>query len=104
MSVVKRLIEEYGEEAVEKAFKRLIESVNDDGLPTKWAKDELDEAIKLEITDGTNPEMFATRQEVAIMGKRVLKKCTENTPVNSSEQNLTVIYNGSEITISGKRS
>ena len=77
MSVIKRLIDEYGEEVVEKTFKRLIDSVNDDGLPTKWAEEELQEAVKLEITDGQRPEMYATRQETAIMVKRALKKSVE---------------------------
>ena len=78
MSVIKRLIEDYGEEAVDKAFRRLIDSVNDDGLPTKWAKEELQEAVELEITDGERPEMYATRQETAIMVKRALKTTHKN--------------------------
>ena len=77
MSVIKRLIDEYGEEAVEKTFKRMIESVNDDGLPADWAIEELEEAKKLGITDGARPEMYATRQETAIMVKRALKQTNE---------------------------
>ena len=78
MSVIKRLIEDYGEEAVDKAFRRLIDSVNDDGLPAGWAVEELTEAQDLGITDGTRPEMYATRQETAIMVKRALKPTQEN--------------------------
>lgn len=78
MAVIKRLIDEYGEEAVEKALKKMIESVNDDGLPAGWAKEELEEAKKLGITDGERPEMYATRQETAIMIKRAIKPTHEN--------------------------
>lgn len=67
------LIEKYGEEAVRKSFVKLIESVNDDGKESEWATKEFDEAKDMNITDGTNPEMFATRQEVAIMVKRAVK-------------------------------
>ena len=74
MSVIKRLIEDYGEEAVDKAFRRLVDSVNDDGLPSEWAEDELKEAIESGITDGKRPEMYATRQETAIMIKRAVQK------------------------------
>lgn len=58
------------EEQVKGAFAKLIRSANDDGEPSKWAKKELQEAVDLGITDGKNPEMFASRQEVAIMCKR----------------------------------
>lgn len=78
MSVIKRLIDEYGEEAVEKGLRKMIESANDDGLPAGWAIEELDEAQELGITDGTRPEMYATRQETAIMVKRALKPTHEN--------------------------
>ncbi len=78
MSVIKRLIDEYGEEAVEKGLRKIIESANDDGLPAGWAVEELTEAQDLGITDGTRPEMYATRQETAIMVKRALKTTQEN--------------------------
>lgn len=78
MSVIKRLIDEYGEEAVEKGLRKMIESVNDDGLPAGWAIEELQEAKDLGITDGTRPEMYATRQETAIMVKRAIKVTHEN--------------------------
>lgn len=43
-------------------------------LPTAaWAEAELEEAIDEQITDGTRPQAFATRQEVAIMVKRATK-------------------------------
>lgn len=38
-----------------------------------WAKDEIDEAVELKITDGTRPMDFATRQEVMLMAKRAVK-------------------------------
>lgn len=71
--MIQKLIDKYTEEVVEKALVKLIETVNDDGKEAKWATEEFEEAKKLEITDGTNPEMFATRQEVAIMVKRSMK-------------------------------
>ena len=71
-TMLNELIEEYGEENVKRALKKLIESVNDDGKESEWATEEFEEAKKLKITDGTNPEMFATRQEVAIMVKRAV--------------------------------
>lgn len=72
--MLEKLIEKYTEEVVEKALVKLIESVNDDGVASEWAKDELKEAIDNGITDGTRPKSFATRQEVAIMVNRVLNK------------------------------
>lgn len=66
------LIKEHGYDEVKKALEKLIKSINDDGKPSDWAKDELKEAVNLKITDGFNPEMFATRQEVAIMCKRTV--------------------------------
>lgn len=72
--MLEKLIEKYTEEVVEKALVKLIESVNDDGVASEWAKNELKEAIDNGITDGTRPKSFATRQEVAIMVNRVLNK------------------------------
>ena len=65
--IEEKLVKEYGAEAYEKALRKLLDSVNDDGLPSKWAEDELKKAKELGITDGTNPEMFTTRQETAAM-------------------------------------
>lgn len=59
--MLNKLINEFGSEAVENALIKLIKSANDDGLPADWAKKEFEEAKKLDITDGNNPEMFATR-------------------------------------------
>lgn len=41
--------------------------------PSDWAVTELDEAKAAAITDGTRPQAFATRQEVAIMLVRAIK-------------------------------
>lgn len=76
--MLNELVKEYGEENVKKAIRKLVESVNDDGKESEWATKEFEEAKKLGITDGTNPEMFATRQEVAIMVKRALKTACED--------------------------
>ena len=72
--MLKELSEKYGEENVRKALIKLIESVNDDGKPADWAKDEFKEAVELGITDGNRPEDLSTRQEVAIMVKRAVSK------------------------------
>lgn len=73
-SMLDKFVEKYTAEVVEKGLDILFSSVSDDGLPSEWAKKEFEEAKKLGITDGTNPEMLATREEVAIMVKRVVKK------------------------------
>lgn len=72
--MLKELSEKYGEENVRKALVKLIESVNDDGKPADWAKDELKVAVDMGITDGLNPELMCTRQEAAIMVKRAVSK------------------------------
>ena len=72
-----RLIDKYGEDNVEHALSRLIETYIDDGNPAPWARKEVEEAKELQLTDGTNPEMFTTRQEVMIMCLRAYKKSKE---------------------------
>ena len=67
-----KLIDKYTLEGVEKALEILVKSVNDDGKESEWATEEFAEAKKLKITDGSNPEMFATREQVAIMVKRAI--------------------------------
>ena len=57
----------------EEIFKRLSAYLADKPTPD-WATDELEEAKSLGITDGTAPEMFATRAQAAIMVKRAVKK------------------------------
>ena len=71
VEMLNKLTDKHGVDKVEKSLDKLISAVNDDGEPAKWAKEELQEAIDLGITDGINPEMYATRQEVAIMCKRL---------------------------------
>ena len=84
--MLQELCEKYGENKVKTALIKVIEAVNDDGEPAKWAKEELQEAVEMGITDGKNPEMYATRQEVAIMCKRIKKdKAVEN---STSENGL----------------
>ena len=76
-AMLERLIDKYTEPIVEKALEVLIKSVNDDGIESEWATKEFNEAKKLGITDGSKPEMFATRQEVAIIVKRAIKSTTQ---------------------------
>ena len=68
-----RLIEKYEEGKIERALIKLIDAVDSDEIPNDWAKKEMAEAIELGLTDGSNPKMFATRQEVEIMVKRGMK-------------------------------
>lgn len=72
--MLQRLIDKYTEPAVEKALEVLIRSVNDDGKESSWATAEFEDAKKLGITDGSNPEMFAKREETVIMIKRAIEK------------------------------
>jgi len=69
-----KLIEKFGADTVERTLVKMIETVNDDGKEADWATEEYKEAKELGITDGSNPEMYATRQEVAIMIKRAVKQ------------------------------
>lgn len=69
-----KYIEKYGAEVVDATLDRLFKTFNDDGKEAEWATEEFNEAKELGITDGSNPEMFATRQETAIMIKRAVSK------------------------------
>ena len=42
-------------------------------LASSWAKDEITDAVKNGITDGTKPQAYATRQEVMLMVNRSRK-------------------------------
>ena len=55
----------------EEIYKRLSEYLSQKPAP-EWAGEELEEAKSLGITDGTAPEMFATRAQAAIMVKRAV--------------------------------
>ena len=70
--MLNEFISKYGKEKVKEGLDILFKSVSDDGKPAEWAEKEFEEAKKNKITDGTKPEMFATRQEVAIMVKRAM--------------------------------
>lgn len=67
---MEELYNQYGKDTVDKALKRLIETFIDDANPSGWAEKEVKEAKDMGITDATNPQMFATRQEVMMMVKR----------------------------------
>lgn len=45
--------------------------------PSKWAEDELKKAIENGITDGSRPQGYATRQEVACMVNRNVEKVSK---------------------------
>lgn len=73
-----RLCDKYGEDVVEHALTRLIETYIDDGNPAPWAVKEVEEAKELGLTDASRPEMFTTRQEAMIMCLRTYKKFKED--------------------------
>lgn len=72
--MIQELIDKYTEKVVKNALEILIKSVNDDGKESSWATKEFEEAKKLGITDGSNPEAFTKREEAAIMVKRAVEK------------------------------
>ncbi len=72
--MLENLIDEYGYDVVEKALKNLIEAEKNKDVIPEWAKSEYDEAVRIGITDGTEPQMYATRCEAAIMIKRASEK------------------------------
>ena len=74
MEILKRLVNKYGEENVEHALDRLCATFVDDKEPASWAIAEIEKAKELGITDGTHPEMWATRQEVMMMCERTYEK------------------------------
>lgn len=78
MSVIKRLIDDYGEELVEEYFKAELEKMKNKNEVPSWAdektKAEYEEAKNLGITDGSRPQGNATRFETAIMIKRAVQK------------------------------
>ncbi|MCL2841920.1 MAG: N-acetylmuramoyl-L-alanine amidase [Oscillospiraceae bacterium] len=65
-----------GPEMTEAQVKAMIAQMLEDRLaghgttPSPWAQGELTEAVNAGITDGTRPQGYATRQEVAIMAHR----------------------------------
>lgn len=78
MSVIKRLIEDYGEEFVEEYFRTELEKKKNKNEVPSWADEktraEFEEAKSLGITDGSRPQDNATRFETAIMIKRTAQK------------------------------
>lgn len=72
--MLEELINKYGKEKVKNALDKMVQSLNSDNNPSNWAKEEYQEAIKLNITDGTRPKMYSTREETAIMIKRAFEQ------------------------------
>lgn len=58
---------------IEKKFE-LYEEQAKDMTPSAWAKEEWEEAIKLDITDGSYPKRYTTREETAAMIVRAIKE------------------------------
>ena len=55
--------------------KRIADKLNGIGTkPSEWAEAELAEAVTLGITDGSRPVGYATREEVAVMVLRAIKR------------------------------
>jgi N-acetylmuramoyl-L-alanine amidase CwlA len=74
---LKAMVEpESEEDMTEQEVRKIVQDVLN-GSDTKaddWAKTELDEAVKLGITDGQRPRGYATREEAAIMVYRAIKR------------------------------
>ena len=75
VSMTKAEVEELIAQAKAQARREAIEDVKvlllgQDTKPSDWAKAELDQAVADGITDGTRPQGYATRQEVAMMVMR----------------------------------
>ena len=77
VELINRLVDRYGEDNIERALNRLIETYIDDGQPAPWAVSEVEEAKELGLTDASRPEMYTTRQETMIMCLRTYKKMKE---------------------------
>lgn len=60
------------EKLIDERIKIALEGTNT--KPSDWAKEELAEAVKAGITDGTRPGGYATREQVAAMVLRATKK------------------------------
>ena len=64
----------FGKELEKLIDERVKAILNGEGTkPSKWAEKEIEEAMALGITDGTNPKGYATRQETAAMVLRAHK-------------------------------
>lgn len=79
---LKRMVEPESEEIdmTEKEMIALIDKrieaklIGADTKPSEWATAELAEAVTLGITDGSRPVGYATREEVAVMVLRAIKR------------------------------
>ncbi|MEJ8785024.1 glucosaminidase domain-containing protein [Peptoniphilus sp. HCN-40583] len=67
-----QLIERLGLQQYDKGVEKYV--TRDIQTPSNWAKDELEEAKKLGITDGSNPGANTTREETSAMVLRAYKK------------------------------
>lgn len=87
VEMLNRIIDKYGVEDTEKALSRLIETYKDDCEPSGWAIEEVEKAKAMGITDGSNPQMFATRQEVMMMTYRGVNVAIEKSKENMEATN-----------------
>lgn len=72
---IDKFLNEITDEQLVKFYKRLDKALSKQSLPSTWnAKEELQEAIDLGITDGSNPMSLTPRYQTAIMVKRNAKK------------------------------
>ena len=72
----KQLVEEDDYMTGEEIYKELNTYLGKQGAPD-WARNELQEAIEMKITDGTLPMQLIPRYQAAIMAKRAAKKAVE---------------------------
>lgn len=73
-------------ESVEKKVREILSGK--DTQPSDWAKEELRQAMEAGITDGTRPQGYATRQEVAAMVLRAVKHTGPDLP-NAVRESIT---------------
>ena len=58
-------------------YMALSEFLAKEPLP-EWAKSEMEQAVKLGITDGSNPNVLIPRYQAAIMAKRAYEKAKKD--------------------------
>lgn len=71
-SEVKKEVEDLTEAEVIAIVKKILEP--DGQVPSGWAEEELNKAVKYGITDGSRPRSYARREDVMVMVERAVEK------------------------------
>lgn len=75
LNIISEENEDMTEEQVRKIVQEEIKRALAGGdTPSTWAKEEMEEAVKLGITDGTHPTGYATREQAVAMILRAMKE------------------------------